>query len=346
MSGVEALATTPELPPIEAPISEDQLIGDVWDRVMTNNGSDRGDDGRFKSPNSETETQESVLEGADKGEGAEQVGETPNADSSTPSEPSVPLPPSWQGRKETWENLTPDARQHIYDMETELNRKLADSGRQLASSKPIMDAVNEFKHLFDGRIDPAEGIRSLARAQQSLEDPNTRLQGAFSILQSYPGLIDQVAAVLAGQAQIPTSQQPQISASQIEEIVGKKLAEDRASQESLKELDELVKDKPLYPEIPIQTLVQFIYAAKSALGDSAPKKAVMDMAYEMATDSIPALKAKKVIPVQKTAVTTKPVNTEAAKRANSVNVTSNSTGKVQQPTLDQLYDDIWEKHHR
>lgn len=351
MSSVEALAA-PDITPTEsapAPMDFDKVAGDVWDRMVTNNGADRSEDGRFVSPNNENETPpaeaaapESVLEGADTGGATE-------PDSSTPSESSVPLPPSWQHRKEMWDKIPADARQHIAEMEGELNRKLADSGRQISSSKPLADAVNDFRHVWEGKIDPADGIRRLAQAQANLDNPQTRVQTAFNILQGYPGLVEQVAAIINGQAPIPNNQR-QMTPEEIQRVVQDTIRAETAAERAVRESNEkvaaLAEGKALYSEIPEQTMIQFIYAARSALGDTAPEKAVFDMAYEMATDSIPALKARKVAPVIATAPITKPVNTEAAKRANSVNVTSNSTGKVAEPSLEDQLSAVWEKHHR
>ncbi len=65
----------------------------------------------------------------------------------------------------------------------------------------------------------------------------------------------------------------------------------------------------------------------------------------MATDSSPSLEAKKQA-AAKPAVVPKPVSPEAAKRANSVNVTSTSSGKVKEASEDEQLDAIWERNQR
>lgn len=352
MSAVEALSTPETIPDAPLPgevtpveYNADAELADleaIFDRNETNNGSDRGDDGKFKSTNPEPTPEtaeagtESVLEGAEAGEATEAEGSTLT--------PSVPLPANWNGKDEVWKKIPDDIKADVAAIQLDLQSKLSSQGRQIAESKPLTDAVSEYKHLFEGRIDPVEGIKTLARAQERLDNPNTRLQTILGIIDDF-GARDHIFQLLSGQAQLPAQPQQNISARDIQAVVAKELATDRASREANEELGRLSKDKPLYSEIPEQTMVQFIYAAKSVLGENASKDMVFNTAYDMATDSIPALKAKKMA-AAKPAVVPKQVSPEAAKRANSVNVPSTATGKVREPSEDEQLEAIWAKHQR
>lgn len=344
MSGVEALQSpeiaTPEPPPMDF----DKVAGDVWDRMTVNNGSDRGDDGRFVSPNDEPEAPEpqeaveSALEGADKGE----VAETP--DSSTPSEPSVPLPPNWRGKEDLWGKIPADIQSQLAEFQNEQHGKLTEQGRQLASAKPLTDAVNEFRHLFEGKIDPAEGIRRLASAQQGLENPGTRLQTIMNIIDGY-GAREQLAAILTGRAQMPAPQPSQPQAPDIDHVVTQKVTEKLDLQSRERAIADFATANPLWSQMGEDDQYKYTLAARS-LKPTASYDAVLKKAMDLAIEDNPALKAQVAAAAPKPPVATRQPSPEALKRANSVNVPSTSTGKVQQPSLDQALDAIWEKHHR
>lgn len=352
MSAVEALAPVESIPAevvtgadALSSMSEDDQLSAIFDRVETNNGSDRGENGKFKSPNPEKvedalnkapAASESVLEGADTGEAAE-------GDGSTLS-PAVPLPANWNGKDEIWSKVPDDLKSDIAAIQNDLQNRLTTQGRQIADAKPITDTVSEFRHLFEGRIEPAEGIRKLAKAQENLENPNTRLQALMGIIDSF-GARQQLAAILSGQIQIPTHQQPGIAPQDVDRVVDQKLAKYQADVEARNEVVRLSNDKPLYSEIPETTMVHCINAAWSVLGEGATKEAIFNFAYDMATDSIPALKAKKTA-AAKPVVVPKPVSPEAAKRANSVNVPSTSTGKVKERSEEELLSDIYDRNQK
>jgi len=353
MSGVEALATAEVNPP--AP-DYDAIMGEAYDRITTQNGADRDDNGKFISPNpvnddapielvADEGDPASALEGADKGESADEPVE------STLQESAVSPPPSWQARRELWDKLDPDTRKIVAETESELNRKLTDQGRQIAAAKPIHDTVSQFKHLYEGRTKPdgspvsaTEATAFLFDAQAKLDNPQTRLQTIMGIIDSY-GARDHLAAILTGKAQIPASpQQPSLTPRDIEAAVEKKLSEAENARQASEEVTRLSKGMPLFSQIPEDTMVTFIKLAWNKLGASASKADVLANAYDMATNADPDLRAKRAAAT--TAPATRTVSTADAKRANAVNVTSTSTGKVKQPSLDETLEQIWEKNRK
>lgn len=342
MSAVEALAM-PEVTP-EVPVDIDAELSAVFDRVETNNGSERGEDGKFTSPNpepeqpeaqGEQETPESVLEGAE-------AGEADGGDGSTLSTPSVPLPANWNGKEELWAKVPAELQPEIAALQGELQHRLTQQGRQIADSKPLMDAIGEYRHLFEGRIDPVEGIKNLARAQEQLENPNTRYHALMGIIDSL-GARDAVYQLLTGQAQLPASQ-PQQPKVNIDQVVESKLSERMSAREAESAISMFAQSNPMWNELPEEQQTHYTRAAKFMM-PNAPHGDVLKKALNLAIEDTPALKAR-MMAAAKPAIVPKPVSSEAAKRANSVNVPSTATGKVREPSEDELLAAIYERNQR
>ena len=335
----------------DSPVYEEQTEGPA-----------RGPDGKFVSQKTESEqetpdpkTEEAPQEGE---EGAEQEpateeaqeGEEPaeeGAETEEQPQSAAPVPSAWQHRKELWEQMPEDAREFISQREDELQRRQSDLGRQASEYKPVKQVLEHFRGLYDGQLTPDQAVGQLFAAQAGLTDPNTRLQTLMQIVESY-GAADQLRAVLTGEAEMPkTHQQPQqpgLTPEQIRGLLKQELAADRASREMSELVSRLSADKPLYNDIPETEMVYFIDKAWNRLGNTASQDAVFNMAYDMAVNADPDLRAKAAALTQVKAATRKPVSTEEAKRANSVNVTSTSSGKAQKPDLDKALDAVWEKH--
>ena len=360
MSGVEALNEPIELPNEAPPAPDvDAALDAVWDKHFTNNGAMRGEDGKFTSPNptepeaksaedAPEEVEEAVeaseLEGADKGEEAE-------TDGSTLPDDTVPLPANWRGKEAVWAKIPADVKSEIYEHEQNLHKTLSEQGSKLGQVKPIIDTVEQYRSLYEGRV-TADGRQATAKdavaylfdAQAKLDNPQTRYHTLMNIIDSY-GAREEVYALLTGQKQLPQNVQASITPQDIESILDKKLAADRAEREANELVSRLASDKPLYNSIPEQTMVLMINQAWNKLGPTADQKAVFDLAYDMAVNADPDLRAKAQA-ARQAAIKPKPVNAEGARRANSVNVTSTSSSKPAKPTIDQALDEVWEKHYR
>lgn len=343
MSAVEALAM-PELAP-EVPADIDAELSALYDKNITQNGAERAEDGKFTSPNppeaeepqveDAVETPESVLEGAE-------AGEADGEDGSTLSAPSVPLPANWNGKEEVWAKVPPELQPEIAAIQGELQQRLTQQGRQIAETKPLTDALGQYRHLFEGRIDPVEGIKNLARAQEQLENPNTRYQALMGIIDSF-GARDAVYQLLTGQAQLPASQpqQPQVN---VDRVVEAKLTERMSARDAESAISMFAQSNPMWNEINEEQQTNYTRAAKIML-PSAPHGDVLKRALNLAIEDTPALKAR-MMAAAKPAVVPKPVSSEAAKRANSVNVPSTATGKVREPSEDELLSAIYERNQR
>jgi hypothetical protein len=371
MSGVEALEHT-TTPPTETVIpvsteatttdtgpSLDNELDGIWDRAFVTNGADRGEGGKFKSPNAgEQDTAQAEGErqaqdaGSLEGETAgEQAGSTPATAS---------LPPNWQGRPEladAWEAIPAEKRSVIAQHEQELHSRLSDMGRQVATLKPLQDVTSEFAEYFNGnlawsdgtKITPADGIRYLANIQRQMDQ--RPLDTLLSIAETY-NLQDQLAQKFGGQVQaVPQDQKVLLNEiaelkrtiaglnnpANVEQVIEKR--------ELQTELSRFASSKPLYAQVEAD-LPFFITKAKTQLGEAATRTQVLERAYDLAVQADPALRAQTQTAAQAVTQGNSAQKAEAAKRAAQVNVTSTSSGKPKQPSLDDELAGVWDKHHQ
>lgn len=357
MSGVEALEqTTTTIPPVtpEAttePTNPDAELDSIWDRAYVTNGADRGEGGKFVSPNGEPETTE-----------PEKVTETPSLEGETGEEPSgstpaVPLPANrlLSNLDAEWATLSPELQQKLTERSNELHAKLSEQGSLVSKLKPLNDAATEFAEYFNGNlkgadgqpISPADGIRYLANIQRAMDkDP---LNTLLSIADTY-NLKEKLAETFGGQVQ----QVPQDQKILLDKIAG---LEQRLAglsspatiervlneREVLSEVSRFAESKPHYAAVEAD-LPFFIGKAKTQLGPEAKHTAILDRAYELAVQADPALRAQTEAATS--AASKDAAKAEAAKRANGVNVTSTSSGKAKAPSLDDELSAIWDKNRK
>lgn len=365
MSGVEALEQTttdgqvmPAEQTTEAPSqSIEEALDGIWDRAYVTNGADRGEDGKFKStkePEGGAVEQETTAEAEGQAEKAAslegEMGEGQEA-GSTPTE--VPLPANWTGKEALWNAIPAEHRAELAQHQQELHTRLSDMGRQVSQYKPLQEAAAEFAEYFNGNlkgadgqpINPADGIRYLANIQRAMDtNPKDTL---LSIAETY-GLSETLAKHFGGQVQsVPADQKVLLNEiaelkrtisglrdpANIEQVLEKR--------ELNNELSRFAESKPLWSQVE-NDLPFFINKAKTQLGESAGRTAILEKAYDLAVQADPALRAQ--LEAAKPAAEDKSAaKAEAAKRANGVNVTSTSSGKAKEPTLDQKLEAIWEK---
>ncbi len=329
-------------------LSDDAQMDAVWNRLVRDNGAER-ENGRFASPNKNTET---PPEG---GEGEAAPVEASAAD--------VPLPANWNGLDEVWGKIPAEARAAIAEHQQQQHAKLSDMGRKVSQYEPLQQAASEFAEYFNGNlkgadgqpINPADGIRYLANIQRMMDrDAPTTI---LSIIDTY-GARDKVAALLgvkAGDAPPANDQTATLldkidrlekhilanglDPSKVEQIVDRR-EQQRAHEE---EVIRLTSAKPLMSEIPERRMVFFINEAWEKLGPDATKAAVLDHAYNAAIDADPALRAKSQAATQAAKDTA--AKAEAAKRGSSVNLKSTGTGTPRVVSDDEAMEEVWRKHH-
>ncbi|MCP2134594.1 hypothetical protein J2S28_001646 [Rhizobium sp. SLBN-94] len=351
--------------PINDPAASAQAdadLGAVWDRMERDNGSARDDAGKFTSNAAEEalgpDAGNDVSEPLEGGEGEE-------AKAGEPSTPpvGVPLPSSWRGKEALWGKIPDDVKEDLRVHQEELHKTLSQQGQALSTFKPVMDVFSNYKEYFGGErgnYKPHEAVDYLFNLQRQMD--NDPLNTLMQIADTYE-LRSEIQKMFRGEAPAEGQQPTQDNAalltkisqlentirsmgdpSRIDERITTKLTEDR----EIKEIDDLIgrtsKDMPLYDQIPEPDLVSFIHMAKQKLGGSASKEAVLKRAYDMAVNADPDLRAKAA--ALQGAADNDPAKVAAARKANSTNIRSTSTGKPREATEEELLGSVWDKHKR
>ncbi|WP_292090648.1 hypothetical protein [Mesorhizobium sp.] len=130
----------------------------------------------------------------------------------------------------------------------------------------------------------------------------------------------------------------------IDHRINQRLQERDATTAANEELSRLSADKPLYSEIPEKRMVAFINDAWDRLGATASKEAVFNLAYDMAVNADPDLRAKAA--AAKPAAPKDTGKVDAAKRANSVNIPSTASGKARVLTEDEELAAVYDRNHK
>lgn len=333
-------------------VDMDADLGAVWDRMERDNGAAR-ENGKFVSLNKDEPaiTQE-PLEG---GEG--EVATV--AETSTPEAVEVPLPSSWRGKDDLWAKIPADLKEPLRAHQEELHKTLSQQGQALSAYKPIGDVIQKYGDYFDGRrasYKPAEAVEYMFGLQRSMDDnPVATLLQIADTYELRPKLAemfggqggeqtDNSQVLLAKISQLESTLREMGDPSKIDARITSKLKEDREFSQVEEEISRVSKDMPLYTEIPEQDMVYFINKSWEKLGNTASKEAVLKSAYDMAINADPDLRAKAA--AAKAAASGDPERVAAAKRANSTNIRSTSTGKTRELTDDELLGQVWDKNQR
>lgn len=350
----EALSATPEAAPavVEAPeaFNEDDALGAAFDRLVTNNGSDRAQDGKFASPTKDkTASAEQASSGGEEGAGA---GEAVPADAD-----ATPAPANWNGLEDAWKAIPAEQREKVKAHFDDLHRRMSDQGRQLASVKPIADHISQATKaipLFQGMSPDQVSQKALELAAIAVDlkrDPvNTLIEVARNT-----GQLAALQAKLSGQAmpegqKIISDLQAQIAGlerklaqaadpSQIETHVSR-VFEGRAAQEAVNQFASDPANSffaDVEPHLP-----DFIPIARKLAGEGASVKDVLKSAYDMAINAHPEIRTKAQAAAKNAAAEADAKRREDAKKAASVNVKSTSTGRERELTeleaLNSAYD--------
>jgi hypothetical protein len=342
----DALATTEAAPIVVDQVndtgpSEDDSLGAAFDRIMTNNGSDRGDDGKF--------TSSKTSQGSEGDAGGETVAPPPAVEAS-------PAPANWNGLDDAWKALPAEHQGKVKAHFDDLHRRMSDQGRQLAAVKPISDHIAQATQalpIFKGMSPEQVSQKALELAAVAVDlkrDPvNTLIQVAQST-----GQLEALAARLSGQ-QMPeanqqisnlvqevTSLKRQLAAvndpAQIETTVSRVF--ERNSAQDVVNQFAADPSNSLWPILEPH-LPKFVAEVKKA-EPSLSTKDILRKAYDKAVDAFPALKAEREAAAKQAAADADAKRAEAAKRASSINLKSTSTGKERMLTeleaLGSAYD--------
>ncbi|MBZ9693933.1 hypothetical protein [Mesorhizobium sp. CO1-1-9] len=365
---MDALATVTDAAPatdvvVDNGVTEDAALGAVWDKMERDNGAER-DGGKFVSPDPGKRAEATATASPQGGDGGEPAG-----DGLTPGAGSVPLPDNWKGLqgadvvKGAWEKTPAEIRAFVAAREQDLQSRLSDHGRQIAAAKPVQEAIEKFAHYFDpvkGRktadgsvVTPARAIEFLFQAQANLDA--APVESLLALADSY-GVRDKLAAAFGQTVQQGESELrreiaglKQMLASAhnpatIDDRINQKLQERTDQQSAAEELTRLSADKPLYSEIPEVDMVEAIHKARRKLGDAASKEAVFTMAYDMAVNADPDLRAKAA--AAKPAASNGAAKVESARRAAAVNIPSTASGRGRALTEDEELAAVYDRNQK
>lgn len=341
--------TAPDTAPVT--VNDDQELGAVWDRLERDNGSGRDDAGRFSSANGGDE--QDPLEG---GEGEA----TAPAETSTPAAVEVPLPSNWNGKEELWQKIPADLREPLRAMQEELHQRQSQMGRELSAYRPIGEVIQRYSDYFGGErgnYKPHEAVDYLFGLQRSMDD--NPVETLLQIADTYnlrPALAQMFGGGSEGQGggnevqlqaridQLENQIRNMADPSKIDQRVEQKFEEKRVFSQAEAAMSRVVEAMPLIKEVPDEDLVYFIQKARAKLGETANYEAVLKSAGEMAINADPDLRARAAAVTP--AAAQDPSRVAAAKRANSTNIRSTSTGQGRQLTEDEELAKVWEKNQR
>ncbi len=340
-------------------VDVDADLGAVWDRIERDNGAAR-ENGKFVSTKTIEHDPAEAKAGTEPLEGGE--GEAAAAaETSTPDAVEVPLPSSWRGKDELWAKIPADLKEPLRAHQEELHKTLSQQGQALSAYRPIGDVIQKYGDYFDGRTasyKPAEAVDYLFNLQRQMD--SKPIETLLQIADTYE-LRPKLAEMFGGQGgeqsdnsqvllaeinQLKTIIREMGDPSKIDARITSKLKEDREYSQVEDEISRVAtKDAmPLYSDIPEQDMVYFIQKSWAKLGDTASREAVLKSAYDMAINADPDLRAKAA--AMKVAAAGDPERVAAAKRANSTNIRSTSTGKGRELTEDELLGQAYDKTQR
>lgn len=326
----EAVIAEPAIPPVEK--TDDEIAGEVFDRLVTQNGAAKGEDGKFVSP----DAAKAAETAAQKAESEQPAAEQPEAAS--------PPPANWQGLEDVWKAIPAEHAEKVKAHFDDLHRRMSDQGRQLSNIKPISDhfaaAAKNLPQLANMAPEQIakEAIQLAVIQKQLTENPVETLLQVAHRYGAIPGLIQklsgqempegaqQISGLNRKIAELEQKLQDAANPEQIETHVSRAL-ENRTAQDAVKSFaaDPANDLWPiLEPHLPAH--VAEIMQANPGL----PADQVLRKAYDKALDAFPALKQAKAAAKPAAVTDLDQKRAEAAKKAASVNVKSTSTGKERQ----------------
>lgn len=349
MTGELTITTPAEPAPVDIP-GDDDAMGAVFDRLVTQNGADRGEGGKFTSP--------AAAEGAQGGEQPPAGTLPPEGGEGAASSPVTAAPAHLpQALKAEWEKMPEVARAEVAKLTTEWDRKFGEIGKQYGAVKPIADKIMgaatqfpEFKGFTADQI--ADGALQLAAVQARLErGPESAVSTIMEVAKAY-NVLPLLAQAFGQQGQQGDGQQvaqlqqhiarleQQIARSANPEFIREQITSTMTERETETVVRAFaakdgVKDYWADVEAQIPRFIQVVQGDPASQEKSVEE--ILTEAYDMAINALPDVRAKvRAAEAKATAAQPDPKKTEAAKRAASINVPSTTSGKERVMTEDEL----------
>lgn len=337
-------------------VDEDAALGAAFDRVATNNGADRGEGGKFVS-------HKPAPEGAQGGDAPSQDGEgAGEADKPSPVAGTAAPAHLPQSTKDIWDKLTPEGQAEVARLTGEWDRKFGEQGKLLQTVKPIHDKLTEatakfpdFKGMTPEQL--AQGAIELGAVQVALSrNPVGTIIEIAKHYKVLPQLAQAFQGKESGEGQPGNdntilSLQQEISAlkDQLSKAANPETLRETVSTAFLeRETEAMVQQfaaadgKDYWAEVEADMPLYIRHVMERGLAEG--PKAILQKAYDMAINANPDVRARvRAAEAKATVSANDPKRTEAAKKAASINVPSNGSGKERQMTEDELLAAAYER---
>lgn len=341
-------------------VNDDDAMGAAFDRIMTNNGSDRGDGGRFVSPNGQGSDTSSAATGDD-GAGADAGAAAATANLAAPAPAHLP-----QGIKAIWGKLDATDQAEFGKFVKEQDSKFGDVGAQLREMKPFHDEFSNAMRTYPEwkNVPPAELARAaiqLAAVQAEMDrGPESAVKTILEIAQTYkvlPALAQVFAADGEGVAngagqgnsgQIIAGLEAKIAKLEAKlgnpDTIRTEVSKMKAEMDATDAFAAFIKDKEHIDSV-LPDLPRFVdMVLEKSKGQRRPYADVLADAYDMAINANPEIRAKvRASEARATAANPDPKRTEAARKAASINVRPNANGKEKAMTEDEAFAAAYER---
>lgn len=241
----------------------------------------------------------------------------------------------------------------LTEWSTKLHRQMSDLGRTATAARQFEDVARRYSDVFTRNgVAPHDGFERLLSVQSMLDaDP---IAGIATIAEAY-GVKDRIFSRSEnGEASAAPSNEAielrrtvaelrqQLSGltngdaidQRVSHVLEKRTAEDLIGR--------FASSKPLYGEVEA-VLPDFIRLARRELGEGAAAEAVLEQAYDMATNAIPALRSKVKQAATPVAADAASDRAEKAKKAASINIASQPSGKSAPVSEDQAMEATWSR---
>lgn len=351
----EPLDTNTGIEPAVSDTSEADM-GAIFDRLVTNNGADRGADGKFTSAEP---AESNAAASGDGGVSPDVEGAAAEpTDSPVPGETAAPahLPGAI---KSQWEHIPEEARSAIAAHQSEMDRKFGEIGKQYGAVKPIADRLTEattkypeFAGMTPDQI--AQGAVELAAVQANLgKNP----VGTIMDIAKHYNVLPQLAQVFQGeggqndQTQLVTGLQQQIAnlEAQLSKVSNPETIRDTVSTAfAERETEALVQQfaaadgKDYWAEVEADMPLYIAHVMDRGLAEGPTN--ILQTAYDMAINANPDVRAKvRAAEARATAETTDPKKAAAVRNAVSINVKSSASGKERTMTEEEAMASAYDR---
>lgn len=345
-----AAETAEPLPPDPAG-SEDDGYGAVYDRLVTQNGADRGVDGKFTANGT-----------ADGGTdtGKPPVDEmSPSGEDAPPAAPSVPAAPAHlpNAVKAAWEKMDAEFRKSLASYTAEQDKKFGDLGRQIAAAKPFHDVAAKFGDYFDpqrgGRYQPAQAFEFMMNVQRSLDqrpvetlleiadrfgarDGLAKALGVHGTQEGSQSLVSELRAQIAELTD-------KLHSFASPDAIGGYVSRTLEARDAEKVVKDFAASKEFYGDVEAY-IPNFVPMAREMAGEGASTADVLERAYDMAVNALPEIREKvRAAEASKAAAKPDPARSAGARKASSINVKSNGSGNGRNLSEEELMASAYDR---